>query len=543
MLTVYAMKSAEQILGDARKSSQEYNGQEAVKDGNYNTGYMLSHEQIQAVALVRISEKQNISLQEAAEKYYIDGISASGIDFSQVDNSAMEAFFGETVDNATAAASASGKPSFFSVDADNHFVMVALVPSRDAPPKLSVLYLNSMLEPITTFGDIEKEFAARRQDMVKRGGDIELLEAEFVNANETLAKERQFAEVGKGFAGAVISYLKYKRVELATDEVVDKSQDQQFSECCGLSVASNIADVSLHVASRQSLDEVNHSLFTPKNAQEKESYYKAFGSKLFTEEALLGKPSTKEHSLKAKSSDLVETLGDDKRHNAEIILKVALSMRTGKEFEALSALYDEKVRGVAGPQPPQLPQFDKIVKGISPREFGRLLSTSSSKLPITIMSNESFNKLQEAVQALHSNKQSPGLAEDKVAGSLLQNLSLEQMTYVLKSIDAYNDFEQKGWLSKAIIRLTEGVQNLFRGNKIDNQTTGEGLLEFLTEGAGLKTESLNAGKQQRLENNQAPVLETAEEIGKGVKEQQKKNPNAVSQLPSKKQAQGYGYHK
>ncbi len=316
------MKSAEKIFKDAQISPRVYEGYKAMDNGTYNTGYMLSHEQIQAAALLKISEKQNISLKEAAKQYYIDGISVAGADFSKADKSLIEVYFGETIDNAVKSAQSSGKPSFFSVDADNHFVMIALVPNSDTG-KLSVLYLNSITESTLNhdaakkefmdalkgkefglnekdilslksefidkidniseqeFQDLQVKFIKRAKQLNPNLREDELLRAQFVNLQENIIHTQKLSEVGKDFADALVDNLKSKGIQLESDKVIDKSQDQQLSNCCGLSVASNIADVSSHVANKKSLDKVKDSLFTPKNAREKEPYYKDFGKKLF----------------------------------------------------------------------------------------------------------------------------------------------------------------------------------------------------------------------------------------------------------------------
>ncbi len=315
------MKSAEKIFKDAQISPKVYKGYKAMDNGTYNTGYMLSHEQIQAAALLKISEKQNISLKEAAKQHYIDGISVAGADFS-ADKSLIDAYFGETIDNAVKSAQSSGKPAFFSVDADNHFVMVALVPNSDTG-KLSVLYLNSITESTLNhdaakkefidalkgkefglnekdilslkgefidkidniseqeFQDLQVKFVKRAKQLNPNLIEVELLQAQFINLQENIIHTQKLSEVGKDFADALVDNLKSKGIQLENDKIIDKSQDQQLANCCGLSVASNIADVSSHVASKKSLDKVKDSLFTPKTTQEKEPYYKDFGKKLF----------------------------------------------------------------------------------------------------------------------------------------------------------------------------------------------------------------------------------------------------------------------
>ncbi len=314
------MKPAEKIFKDAQISPRVYKGHKAMDNGTYNTGYMLSHEQIQAAALLKLSEKQNISLKEAAKQCYIDGVSVDGVDLSKADKGVIEIYFGETIDNAVRSAQLSGKPSFFSVDADNHFVMVALVPNKDTG-KLSVLYLNSITESaidgtkkefmdalkgedfglkekdILTlknefidkidninqqeFQDLQVKFIERAKQLNPNLIEVELLQAKFINLQQNITDTVKLSKVGKGFADALVENLKSKGIQLEDDGVIDKSQDQQLAHCCGLSVASNIADVSAHVASKKSLDTVKDSLFTPKNAQEKEPYYKDFGKKFF----------------------------------------------------------------------------------------------------------------------------------------------------------------------------------------------------------------------------------------------------------------------
>ena len=318
------MKSAEQIFKEANKSPRIYGGHKAMDNDAYNTGYMLSHEQIQAASLLKISAQQNMSIEESAKQHYIDGISVDGIDFSKVDKSLLNAFFGETIDKAVTTSQTSGKPAFLSIDSDKHFVMIALVPNKDTG-KLSVLYLNSITERNinhdvvkeefidtlrqkefglkekdiqslkTEFIDkidnvsagefqiLQKRFAKNLKQLSPNSLELELLQAQFINLQENIEHTKKLSKVGKDFANVLVDNLKSKGIPLEHDKVIDKSQDQQLSNCCGLSVASNISNVAEHIASNKALNTVDSSLFNPKNAKQKESYYKDFGKKFFAD--------------------------------------------------------------------------------------------------------------------------------------------------------------------------------------------------------------------------------------------------------------------
>ncbi|KIE04949.1 hypothetical protein NF27_EY00450 [Candidatus Jidaibacter acanthamoeba] len=246
------MKSIEQIFHEAKVSPREYEGIEYRKDDEYNPSYLLSHEQIHAAALLKIQEQNDITLNDTVKKYYVDGISLVYDERGKEPDLSMETlevFFGNTINNAINEAK-KGMPSFISIDNGKHFVLVAIVPEVDNPNKLSVVYVNSMPQSLPEYAD------------------------------------HPFSQTGKKFADSLLSYITEKQyesgIELGNTQVIDKSQEQQLANCCGLSVASNIASIATHHADNKSLASLNDSMFKPKNASEKEAFYKAFGNKLFT---------------------------------------------------------------------------------------------------------------------------------------------------------------------------------------------------------------------------------------------------------------------
>jgi hypothetical protein len=245
------MKSVENIFNKTKHSPREYAGIKNILNGQYNISYLLSHEQIQAGALLKISEKLGISISEAAKQYYIDGVSLA-YDRGQepdISSEAMEIFFGQSIENAIKAAK-KGKPAFISLDNGKHFVLAALVPDHNNPHKLSVVYINSMPEDLPEY------------------------------------KEHPFATTGKKFADSLLKYIEANKnkfkIELSNTAVLDMSREQQLGNCCGLSVASNIASVALHVSQNKPASKIVDSLFAPTNAKEKTDYYQKLGKELFT---------------------------------------------------------------------------------------------------------------------------------------------------------------------------------------------------------------------------------------------------------------------
>lgn len=240
------MKAAAKIFNKAKASPRSNDKVNYKKGGSYNVEYMLSHEQLQAGALLKISEKLGISLNQAAEKYYIDGASIEGV--TEFNGELINNFFGDTIGSAIRNAK-SGSPSFIAVDDGHHFILLAIVPDLDNPSKLSVVYVNSIPENLKEYQDYA------------------------------------YAKTGKSFAKAVLSYINDNReildIEHAGSDVVDISIEQQYANCCGLSVASNIASVTAHCAAKKPLNELQASLFKPHTAEEKKQYYTSFGDKLF----------------------------------------------------------------------------------------------------------------------------------------------------------------------------------------------------------------------------------------------------------------------
>ncbi len=245
------------------------------QDGSYNFNYKLSQEQIEIAALLQIDP----NIEEARKKCYINGFSlrdeAESIDiqalFSERDSSLLDAAFNIT-DSINAAKN--GKPAFFIVEDKGHYVTVALVPDTMDPQKMSVQYINSITKPdpnLVAEQVVLKNELASIPEHLRESEEAQVLQARIANISDTLAEQERMSSVGKNFATEILSYLKKEKVALSSETVLDRSNDQQLGNCCGLSVASNVAAIT-----------TNKSLFSPANSSEKAHFYGDLGACVFS---------------------------------------------------------------------------------------------------------------------------------------------------------------------------------------------------------------------------------------------------------------------
>jgi hypothetical protein len=106
---------------------------------------------------------------------------------------------------------------------------------------------------------------------------------------------------------------------------LDKSVDQQYDNCCGLSVASNIAAIANHYEQGKPIHTVNQSMFIPEDDDHKKRYYKAFGNEVFR--ALDGKEKTQEKSAPAPDRNLSIT-----------------KIKQAKSYDQALEIYKEKLK-------------------------------------------------------------------------------------------------------------------------------------------------------------------------------------------------------
>ncbi len=245
------------------------------KNGSYNFSYKLSQEQIEIAALLQIDP----DLEEARKKCYINGFSLRDMQgpidiqalFSAEDSSLLNAAFNIT-DSINAAKD--GKPAFFVVEDKGHYVTVALVPDTKDPQKMSVQYINSITEPDP---ELVKEQVALENELdaipehQRESEEAQLLQVRIASISDTIAEQERMSGVGKNFATELLGYLKKEKIALSSENVLDRSNDQQLGNCCGLSVASNVAAIT-----------TNKPLFSPKEPSEKMHFYDALGVRVFS---------------------------------------------------------------------------------------------------------------------------------------------------------------------------------------------------------------------------------------------------------------------
>ena len=252
-----------------------YNANFFKKNGDYNFSYKLSQEQIEIAALLQIDP----DLEEARKKCYMNGFSLRDMEgpidvqalFSAGNISLLDAAFNIT-DSINAAKK--GKPAFFVVEDKGHYVTVALVPDARDPQKMSVQYINSITEPdaklIKEKAELKKDLAAIPENQ-RNSEKAQDLQVKIASISDTILEQKRMSAVGKNFATALLGYLEKEQIALGSRNVLDRSGDQQLGNCCGLSVASNIAAIT-----------TNKPLFSPKEPSEKMHFYSKLGAYVFS---------------------------------------------------------------------------------------------------------------------------------------------------------------------------------------------------------------------------------------------------------------------
>ena len=220
-------RSFEQIIESAANSSRRYGNNIAMKNDHYNTSFMLSHEQVHLAAIIEISRNLGIDYQEAANQYYIDGLSVQNLG-ERLTMDKLNTFFEGTIEEAVNN-SAHGKPSFLVIDNAKHFVVLAFI--KDEESKLSICYVNSASE-------------------------IENIK-----------------NVGKRFTELVAQ--KYNT------EALDFSINQQYENCCGLSCASNIGVIVKHIKDGEHIEKIPEN-FIKGDQDVLRNHYRRMGEELLS---------------------------------------------------------------------------------------------------------------------------------------------------------------------------------------------------------------------------------------------------------------------
>jgi hypothetical protein len=264
-------KTIDQLLQQAKIGSAN----SFREDGTYNTGYKLSQEQIEVSALLQIDS----NLEEARKKCYINGFSLrdgqNPVDIQELFNKGNVAFLDAAFNLTESINTAkSGKPAFFVVEDEGHYVTIALVPDTEDPQKITVQYINSITRPDPELTEKQAALMAELASIPenqRESEEAQILQVSIASISDTIAEQDKMSNVGKDFAKEMLKYLKKENIPLGRQSVLDRSNDQQLSNCCGLSVASNIAAIT-----------TNEPLFNPKNSNEKIDFYSDFGASAFS---------------------------------------------------------------------------------------------------------------------------------------------------------------------------------------------------------------------------------------------------------------------
>lgn len=204
-------------------------------------------------------------------------------------------------------------------------------------------------------------------------------------------------------------------------------------------------------------------------------------------------------------TSLVKThlLTDDKVKNAEIILELTKGLNFDKkedkamliEFEKL---YDTKV--LDGGNKVDMPELDRMFEKLPPQNLGKLLFREAYKDKSTKdlqkespVKGEHHSKLEKAVALLQANTKNPqrGLPDlsdeqkQSAVTNLVSNLSLKQMSKVVATVEGYENYSQKNWLSKALTRFADGICRRFSDLKTKGVEAG---IKQLLKTAGIENE-------------------------------------------------------
>ncbi|RZI47236.1 hypothetical protein EDM53_02950 [Rickettsiales endosymbiont of Peranema trichophorum] len=226
----------------AKEIFQEAMG--GVLPDQYSTSCKLTQGQSAAAALLGIRDSLEISLSEAAQEFHICTIGTEDRAAS-IEQETFEALYSSTIGEAMWA----HKPLFFPVSDGHHLVLVGLVPKYPNDPtnkEYAIVYANSMPDDLP--------------------------------GNENNPNSR----TGLKFLEALKEYL--KTVLGRSADVWNVSRDQQYDECCGLSVASNIAKIAECCTQYSKLDKdlIQSALPALSATPERPQYYLPRGEALFS---------------------------------------------------------------------------------------------------------------------------------------------------------------------------------------------------------------------------------------------------------------------
>jgi hypothetical protein len=222
--------------------------------------------------------------------------------------------------------------------------------------------------------------------------------------------------------------------------------------------------------------------------------------------------------VKMQTEDKI-TFPKDKQRAAQVILEatkgIDLDHPKNKDIaKVFGVYYDKHARGFESSTALDTPikdnlkkeskalesSFDKIYENIKPKELGKLLfretykETRDLQTKTSLVKKEHHEKLEKAVALLQGNINKKdtatafpvleGVAKGKAVENLTKNLNLKQMSKVVATVEGYESYSQKNWLSKALTRFADAVSRKFSSFK--TKGVKEGLEEIMTKGAKLE---------------------------------------------------------
>ncbi len=185
--------------------------------------------------------------------------------------------------------------------------------------------------------------------------------------------------------------------------------------------------------------------------------------------------------------------------NAEIILEIAKNIPQEKKFDNLrnnfEELYNKKVLGIENNQTPmenKFKNFDKMVEEVGgPTNLGKLIYRKNykDKGAQNLIKDQYKSKFEKAVSLLQTSLDQKGVKvsdedKEKVVKNAIKNCSFKTISNIVKATDAYTNYSQKNWLSKAVTRFVDCVCRTFSKAK---ENVKVGIKEFMiNNGATIK---------------------------------------------------------
>ena len=172
-----------------------------VKNNNsntYETGHLLTDQEVRMLTWSKIVKETNVTLKEAIKDHYVGIVGNQNL----LQNPYAKQQYNDIMLEALANVKKSGKPSFISFANSGHWTTVSIVPNPSKKDEVAIVYLDSMNSGLLS-------------DYAQVAHDLKT----FIDDNKWLG------------------------VTLKPQDVFDLSIDQQVDQCCGLAAASNNASL------------------------------------------------------------------------------------------------------------------------------------------------------------------------------------------------------------------------------------------------------------------------------------------------------------